>query len=542
MLRDWSGTDTWNSLDDGIQVNGVDAMVTPDAVTGTVGTGLLTIDVTASLKAWQANPATNYGWAIVPTGGNGVDFHSAEGTAPPRLVVKWDGPVGENVAQGKTATQSSTGWDGTADKAVDGNTDGVYSDGSVTHTQYNSHAWWQVDLDGLYQIDAIEIWNRMDVAQDRLSDFYVFVSDRPFTSNDPIATANQAGLWSQHVVIPGGPRPNTSLSVDAVGRYVRIQLANADYLSLAEVKVFGEAVSLGSNVAQGKTANQSSTGWGGSADKAVDGNTDGIYADGSVTHTQYNTNPWWQVDLGAFCQIDAIEVWNRMDVAQDRLADFYVFVSNTPFTSTDPAETASQPGVWSQHVVVPGGLRPNVLLEADTQGRYVRIQLADVSYLSLAEVKVFGEALSLGSNVAVGKTASQSSTGWDGSADRAVDGNTDGDYANGSVTHTQYDVNAWWQVDLGGSYQIDAIEIWDRTDAMPDRLDDFYIFISDTPFTSTDPVVTASQAGVWSQHVVGIPLPSMQVLAGTVGRYVRIQLADTDYLSLAEVKVFGEVV
>jgi YD repeat-containing protein len=39
-----------------------------------------------------------------------------------------------NFPFGKTPTQSSTGWDGPAGKAVDGNTSGVFANGSVTHT------------------------------------------------------------------------------------------------------------------------------------------------------------------------------------------------------------------------------------------------------------------------------------------------------------------------------------------------------------------------------------------------------------------------
>ena len=187
--------------------------------------------------------------------------HNGSGDA---FVVKITDAI--NVAQGKVATQSSTGWGGSADKAVDGNTDGVYADGSVTHTQYDANAWWQVDLGGLYQIDVINIWNRTDAGQGRLDDFYVFVSDVPFTSTDLTTTMNQDGIWSRHVVVSGGPCPNVSLATDTVGRYVRIQLADTDYLSLAEVRVFGEAVMLGTSVAQGQTATQSSTGWGGTAD------------------------------------------------------------------------------------------------------------------------------------------------------------------------------------------------------------------------------------------------------------------------------------
>ena len=47
-----------------------------------------------------------------------------------------------NLAQGKTATQSSTHASGAvASRAVDGNTDGNFGNGSVTHTNNDYHAW-----------------------------------------------------------------------------------------------------------------------------------------------------------------------------------------------------------------------------------------------------------------------------------------------------------------------------------------------------------------------------------------------------------------
>ncbi len=63
MLEAWNDTDTWNSLGNGIQANGTEAASTADAVTDYVSTGLLEIDVTNSLKAWQSNPSSNLGWA-----------------------------------------------------------------------------------------------------------------------------------------------------------------------------------------------------------------------------------------------------------------------------------------------------------------------------------------------------------------------------------------------------------------------------------------------------------------------------------------------
>jgi hypothetical protein len=125
-------------------------------------------------------------------------------------------------------------------------------------------------------------------------------------------------------------------------------------------------------------------------------------------------------------------------------------------------------------------------------------------------------------------------------ASRAVDGNTDGHYYDGSVTHTDGDPNAWWQVDLGGSDTIDSIAIWNRTDnGVASRLNDYWVFVSDTPFQNSDtPATLQSRAGTWSSHQTIIPNPSTSLAVNTHGRYVRVQLSGTNYLHLAEVQVF----
>jgi hypothetical protein len=60
------------------------------------------------------------------------------------------------------------------------------------------------------------------------------------------------------------------------------------------------------------------------------------------------------------------------------------------------------------------------------------------------------------------------------------------------------------------------------------------------PFVSDDLTDTLNQDGVWSMRVTNVPDPQVQLWVNRVGRYVRIQLGDTNYLSLAEVKVLGE--
>ena len=79
------------------------------------------------------------------------------------------------------------------------------------------------------------------------------------------------------------------------------------------------------------------------------------------------------------------------------------------------------------------------------------------------------------------------------------EGNTDGDYAHSSVTATNLDANAWWQVDLGVSASVTSIVVWNRTDC----------------------------------HQTVQPTPGTTVSAGAQGRYVRVQLSGCNYLSLA---------
>ncbi len=89
MLASWSDTDSWSSLSSGVSPDGVEAVSVADVTTGSVSTGLLQIDVTASLQSWIGDPGQNLGWAILPTGGNGVDFDSSEGATPPRLEIQF---------------------------------------------------------------------------------------------------------------------------------------------------------------------------------------------------------------------------------------------------------------------------------------------------------------------------------------------------------------------------------------------------------------------------------------------------------------------
>jgi YVTN family beta-propeller protein len=153
-------------------------------------------------------------------------------------------PSTSNIAQGRSATQSSTDFGGDPGRAVDGNTDGTYGNNSVTHSGgFAAQDWWQVDLGRKARIDLVRLWNRTDCCSDRLGSFMVFVADSDMTGRtldqlkaDTAVTARSVGTSS-----PSSVTPNIGIPIGIAGRYLRVQLTGTNNLSLAEVQVFGDA-------------------------------------------------------------------------------------------------------------------------------------------------------------------------------------------------------------------------------------------------------------------------------------------------------------
>lgn len=133
-------------------------------------------------------------------------------------------------------------------------------------------------------------------------------------------------------------------------------------------------------------------------------------------------------------------------------------------------------------------------------------------------------------NLALGGTATQSSTDYTGEASRAIDGNTSGSWSDGSVTHTESESGAWWQVDLGAENIIGEIVIYNRTDdCCIDRLTNFTVTIINSTGTTT-----------FSESYTSYPNPSISIDAKDMyGQIVKIQLDDTNPLSLAEVEIYA---
>lgn len=126
---------------------------------------------------------------------------------------------------------------------------------------------------------------------------------------------------------------------------------------------------------------------------------------------------------------------------------------------------------------VPGELAAQLQQQARTAGRFLRIEIPGRATLTLAEVQVFSD----GVNIAPSGRASQKETAHGGDAQRAIDGNTRGDWGAGTSTHTPEDRgNPWWEVDLGSERPIERIVIWNRTDGdLGKRLNNFTVTLLD---------------------------------------------------------------
>ncbi|MBO9489740.1 discoidin domain-containing protein [Endozoicomonas sp. G2_1] len=501
------------------------------------------------------NPEARY-VRINVTNSNGQDFGILRAKVKAENVP--DPLPGVNLALAGTASQPTTDFGGVASRANDGNTNGSFASGSVTHTTPGDQRYWDVDLGAVRQINAIRLWNRTDCCSDRLADFYVFVSDVPFTSTTVAGSQAQSGVFQFNH--PQVADSFEDVQVNRTGRYVRVQLGASDrVLSLAEVEVYGVGPTTpptdpGTNLARlsGASATQISTLFGGVASRAIDGNTDGGFGNGSVIHTGDHPEPYWTLDLGAVKQIDTLKLFNRTDACCNAALDqFHIFISDTAFTGTSVAASQAQANVMTINSTGTAGASEDY--QVNRTGRYIRVQKNSSSStrsLVFAELQVFGSNISTTpTNLALAGTASQSSTTTHPSltfpASKAIDGNTSGNAADNSLSHTHLQSQGYWEVDLGEVKSIDNVRIWNRTDCCSNRLTNFHVLVSDTPFAGTSLADAQGTAGVFDHQNAGTAGTTTNVAVNRSGRYVRVQLANTavdgeNVLVLAEVQVFGQ--
>ncbi|MEM6631990.1 MAG: discoidin domain-containing protein [Bacteroidota bacterium] len=396
-----------------------------------------------------------------------------------------------NLALNRSASQSSTYGDGVATIGVDGNTDGNGgpwgANAKIIQTSDEYQPWWQVDLGQEADISQIKIFNRTSCCQNRLRQFYLLVSDQPFSSSASLTSLlNDPGVFNQY--FPNSVGNTVDIPLNTSGRYVRLQLSNTEELHFAELQVLGCPGGGGGNngdPCQGKPSVS-------------------IAPSGPFTTDQGVQQLQGQPSGGS---------WSG------------AVSSNGTF---NPAQGA---GSYTVTYTVNLG-------DGCTKTTSSNIQVNTPSTGGGAECT--GPI-----NLALNRAASQSSTYGDGVASIAIDGNTSGGGspwgASASLSHTNNEFQPWWQVDLGQQADINEVTIYNRSDCCQDRVRNLYILVSSQPFSNSaslsqllsDPTIQATQFSAQVARPSTISVP-------TTGRYVRIQLqATSQILNLVEVQVMG---
>ncbi len=153
--------------------------------------------------------------------------------------------------------------------------------------------------------------------------------------------------------------PAAKTGLDQVRR-IRIDLPGASrILSLAEVQLLDMG---GDVVPVIGEATQSSTAYGGDARRAIDGDTNGDYEGDSVTHTDTESDPYWELILAETVDLSGIRIWTRTggDLAS-RLHGYTVTLFGESLDGATEWESGPAPAFAESQVMGPGHPKPILL-------------------------------------------------------------------------------------------------------------------------------------------------------------------------------------
>ncbi|XP_072550442.1 uncharacterized protein [Salminus brasiliensis] len=453
-----------------------------------------------------------------------------------------------NIATRGRATQSSLSisgmWAGigVAENAIDGNRNPDLEKGSCMQTDQESSPWWRVNLHHSHAVSSVALTNRGDCCSESLDGAEIRIGDsleNEGKDNPLCATVSS---------IPAGQTEHFNCSSLLQGTYVTIFLPGHGTLSLCEVEVAYFTLVIQNlelhacwkdteNIAVGAKAVQSSTYDSGHAQNAVDGNSNADYKKGSCSHTNYETNPWWRVELPGVYNVTSVTIINRGDCCGHRIIGAEIRIGNS----------LENNGNNNQLVAVMNsplfGVTNTFSFKA-TEGRVVNIVLPGKSkILTLCEVRVFAdeeafrESPDAPENIAVGAKAVQSSTTPTlGNPEYAVDGNIDTDSRRGSCSHTETENNPWWRVELPGVCNVTSVTIVNRADCCSDRINGAQIRIGNSLKNNGNNNKLVAVIGP-----LGSEITKTYRFEATKGRFVNIFLPGKNkILSLCEVKVFAD--
>jgi hypothetical protein len=306
-----------------------------------------------------------------------------------------------NWARGGIATQSTTyAPQGEANRAIDGNTLGGWSDATTTHTADSENTaegrpWWQVDLLDAKPISHLHLWFREDCCQVRNDNLRIVIFDSTNITTRVV-------LWETNDVAMNGSVPR-DIGYDVTpavnGRVVYIehlpdQVAD-NYICITELEAFNQPLTPPTNYALQGTATSSSCYNGDCTlygpQQAIDGNhhtwtsiTGWPFAYSAPDNTAgADPLPWWQLDLPAAKTVGSVVLWGRHDRT-------YARYNNIRLTVASQNNTTLYDQVF---VIQPTGQKFVVnFAPALANAKIVKIETMDATpdkFLNLPEVEVF---------------------------------------------------------------------------------------------------------------------------------------------------------
>ena len=401
---------------------------------------------------------------------------------------------GVNIALNKTATQSSTLGTKSASFAVDGNV------ATFSHTD-DINAMWEVDLGDVFSLESVFIKNRWcgdpsdaNGCLCRLSGATLSLLNDQGEVVSVESIGNTCGEYDLSFDVSSCTPTTTTISsltstsatavTDATtispnfcypeARKIRLQSTTGEQIQMFEL----EAISVDDvNIALNQTASQSSTFGTQSASFAVDG----VLA--TFSHTN-DISASWEVDLGITSSLKSVLIKNRWckdpndssgclcrlsgatlsfineqgEVISTTMIgntcgvyDVDVDISSCSQTLSTTAKEPSTPSSTSATTV-------NQATTISPNSCYPKASKLKIESTTGEQIQMFElQVLSSGANIALNKDAHQSSTLGSKAAFLAVDGDIT------TFSHTaDSNTNAIWEVDFGGTFSTEFVEVKNR--------------------------------------------------------------------------------
>ncbi|XP_018425264.1 PREDICTED: uncharacterized protein LOC108798053, partial [Nanorana parkeri] len=260
--------------------------------------------------------------------------------------------------------------------------------------------------------------------------------------------------------------------------------------------------------------------------KAIDGGKDQDWYHNSCTHTNYEWESWWRLDLQQKYKVNMVVVYGRSDCCKERMNGLEVRVGDSPNNHNPACGTITDYNITTTPFCCNG-----------MEGRYISAVIPGRSeYLHLCEVEVYGEPAGPASiNIARSGEATQSSTliylAISSVASNAIDGGKDQKWSHGSCSHTNYDWEPWWRLDLKQKQSVYVIKVYGRSDSFLWRLQDLEVRIGDSP-DNNNPL-----CGMITNYTNPI---TTFCCNGLAGRYVSAVIPGrSERLTLCEIEVYN---